>query len=213
MKTSARGAVRVLILPVLLAALAAACSSSSTPAPANTPAPTAAATAAAPSVGLGGGGSLALPSLPNQATDLEAMLPATFCSQPVTKASVAGAAVLGPNVDPTFAAALQALGKTPNDVSAAFGTVTAASSDPNCSVNFFALRIAGADQSQLQQVYEAAATKGGDTITHVNLGGKDVIKDTQSDGSSQYIIMKGDTAIGVSADSDAAAGAGIAALP
>lgn len=209
MNTSARAVVRIVVLPLALTALLAACSSSSTPAPAvNTPAPT----VAAPSIDLGAGGSIAIPSLPNQATDLEAMLPTTYCGSTLTKASMAGAAVLGPNIDPTFAAALQALGKTADDVSAAFGTAPGAS-DPNCSANFFALRIKGADQSQLEQVYEAAATKGGDTITHVSMGGKDVIKDTQSDGSSQYIIMKGDTAIGVSADTDAAAAAAIAALP
>jgi hypothetical protein len=211
MNTSARGTVRVFVLPVVLAALAAACSSSSTPAPSNAPVPT----VAAPSIDLGGGSisipSLALPSLPNQATDLEAMLPSTFCGKPVTKASVAGAAVFAGSTDPTFAAALQAIGKTPADVSVAFGTVVA---DPTCDTTFAAFQIKGVDQGQFQQVYEAASTHQGDTVSHVNLGGKDVVKDVSSSGgSTTYVYFKGDVALAVMAKSDADAAKGLAAMP
>jgi hypothetical protein len=213
MNMSARGAVRIFIVPLALTALLAACSSSSTPAPAaNTPAPT----VAVPSIGLGGGGSisipsLAIPSLPNQAPDLEAMLPSTFCNKTLTKTSMSGAAALSGNAD--FAAALQALGKTPSDVSAAGAGNFSGSTDPKCDVTFFAIRIAGVDQGTLQQVFEAAATKQGDTVSHVNLGGKDVAKDTTSSGSSTYVVFKGDTGIGVTAPSDDVAATAIAAIP
>jgi hypothetical protein len=213
MNTSARSVVRSVVLPLALTALLAACSSSSTPAPAaNTPAPT----AAAPSIGLGGGGSisipsLAIPSLPNQAPNLEAMLPSAFCNKPLTKTSMSGTEALSSSAD--FAAALQALGKSPSDVSAAAAGNFAGSTDPKCDVSFFAIRIAGVDQGKLQQVFEAASTQQGDTISHANLGGKDVAKDTTKSGSTTYVVFKGDTGIGVIAPSDDVAATAIAALP
>jgi len=212
MKTSARGAARLLVFTIAVAGLAAACSSSSTPAPASqAPASQAPASQAAAATD-NGGGSISIPSFPSEAKDLEAMLPAKYCNTPLTKASMSGASVLGSGTDPTFAAALQALGKSPNDVSIAFGTANGAT-DPKCQVNFFALRIAGADQGQFQQVYEAAATKDGDTISHVNLGGKDVVKDVDSSGSATYAFFKGDVGIGVTADTDDEAGPALAAIP
>ena len=217
MNTSARGAARILALTIAVAGFAAACSSSSTPAPATqAPATQAPASQAAAATDNGGGSisipSFALPSFPSEAKDLEALLPASYCNVALTKASMAGADALGGNIDPTFAAALSALNKTPADVSVAFGTANGAT-DPKCTVNFFALRIAGADQSQLQQVYSAAATNNGDTVSTVNLGGKDVTKDVDPNGSNTYLIFKGDTAVGVTADSDDQAGPALAAIP
>jgi hypothetical protein len=215
MNTSALEAARLLVFTIAVAGLAAACSSSSTPAPVSVaPTQAPASQAAAPSSNGGGSisiPSLAIPSLPNQAPDLEAMLPATFCNKTLTKTSFAGTAALSNS--PGFAAALQALGKTPSDVSAAAAGDFSGSADPKCDVTFFAIRIAGADPSQLQQVFEAASQQQGDTISHVNLGGKDVVKDTTKGGSTTYVVFKGDTGIGIDAKSDDIAATAIAALP
>ena len=219
MNTSARGAARILVFTVAVAALAAACSSSSTPAPpAATAAPTQAPASQPAAATDNGGGSISIPSLSlgsfnlNQAPDLEAKLPSTFCNQTVGKLSMGGAEAFSGSTDPTFAAALQSLGKQPSDVAFAYGTISD-TSQPTCDVSFFAFQIKGVDQSQFEAVLIAAAKANGDTVSQVSLGGKNVIKDVTAGGSTTYAYVNGDTALGVQTDTDEAAAKGLAAMP
>jgi hypothetical protein len=76
---------------------------------------------------------------PHEAQDLEALLPETFCNEPLTRASHAGA---GGSLDPTIAAALKASGKTDQEVSTAFGSVDNPT-ETTCEDEFFAVRVAG----------------------------------------------------------------------
>jgi hypothetical protein len=196
-----------------IALVVGACSSSATPspsvaAPASVPASSAPASAA-PSVDLGS----LLPSILNSATDLEALLPSTICAKPAQKYSFNGDAfaAAGSSTDPTFLAVLQALGKTPKDVSFAVATVV----DPTCNTTFVAFRIQGVDQGQFEQLYVAASTKNdGVAPTKLSLGGKDVWKSPSGSGAtSTYAYFKGDTLLGVVAPTDDKAAAGLSALP
>ena len=200
-----------------IALVVGACGSSATPspsvaAPASAPASTAPASpSAAPSLDLGS----LLPSGLNSAPDLEAVLPATGCGVPTKKFSFNGDAfaAAGSSTDPTFLAVLQALGKTPKDVSFAVATVIDPSS--TCDTSFVAFRIQGVDQGQFEQLYVAASTKtDGVAPTKVSLGGKDVWKSRSSSGdTSTYAYFKGDTLLGVVAPTDDKAAAGLSALP
>ena len=196
-----------------IALVAGSCGSSATPnqsgvAPASS-APESASPSAAPSLNLGS----LLPSIFNSATDLEALLPSTVCAKPTQKFSFNGDAfaAAGSSTDPTFLAVLQALGKTPKDVSFAVATVV----DPTCNTTFVAFRIQGVDQGQFEQLYVAESTKNDGTApTKVSLGGKDVWKSPSSSGNTTtYAYFKGDTLLGVVAPTDDKAAAGLSALP
>ena len=143
--------------------------------------------------------------------------PATASSTPSAGAPTSSDAVTtttaaaGSSTDPTFLAVLQALGKTPKDVSFAVATVV----DPTCNTTFVAFRIQGVDQGQFEQLYVAESTKNDGTApTKVSLGGKDVWKSPSSSGNTTtYAYFKGDTLLGVVAPTDDKAAAGLSALP
>jgi len=177
----------VLATLAAVALVGGACGSSATPSPsvaapasvAPASAPESASPSAAPSLNLGS----LLPSIFNSATDLEALLPSTVCAKPTQKFSFNGDAfaAAGSSTDPTFLAVLQALGKTPKDVSFAVATVV----DPTCNTTFVAFRIQGVDQGQFEQLYVAESTKNDGTApTKVSLGGKDVWKSPSSSGNT-----------------------------
>ena len=207
-----------------LAILVAACSSSATPSPT---APPAAAASVAPSVAPSAAPSMqasaapaastapaasgALPSLtlPNEDTNLEALLPSTFGGAKLQKLSMKGADFLGQSSNADLANALSSLGLTAADVSVAIASDIAETS----GLTFIAIRFAGADSSKLLQVFQAASQASGQTVTSVNLGGKAALKATDSSGSSSYFYVKNDTILGVTAPDDATAATMLAVLP
>ena len=207
-----------------LAIFVAACSSSATPSPT---APPAAAASVAPSVAPSAAPSMqasaapaastapaasgALPSLtlPNEDTNLEALLPSTFGGAKLQKLSMKGADFLGQSSNADLANALSSLGLTAADVSVAIASDIAETS----GLTFIAIRFAGADSSKLLQVVQAASQASGQTVTSVNLGGKAALKATDSSGSSSYFYVKNDTILGVTAPDDATAATMLAVLP
>ena len=207
-----------------IAILVAACGSSATPAPsvaaasvAPTVAPSVApspspAPSAAPSESAAAAASGALPSigLPNQDTNLEALLPSTFGGATLQKFSMKGAQFLGQSTSPEFNDAMSALGLTAADLSVA----VAADATGTSGVTFVAIRFAGADSGKLSQVFQAASQASGDTVSSVNLGGKDVLKSTSSGADVTYFYVKNDTVFGVTGvKDDATAATALAVLP
>jgi hypothetical protein len=163
-------------------------------------------TAASEAAASAGGASFALPSLPSEAKDLEALLPDTICGDKATKVSMAGGSFLA-NAGAEFTAALSALGKTPADVS-----VAVAGGASGCSA--VAMRIAGADQNALQSAVLASVQQGGGSApTQSSLGGKTVYVITDSSGKKSYVYFKNDTIFIADTTSEADAGTIIQALP
>jgi hypothetical protein len=174
-------------------------------APSVEPSPSPAASAAAVASG-------ALPSigLPNQDTNLEAMLPSTFNGVTLQKFSMKGAQFLGQDPTSSFNKAVTALGLTTADVSVAIAT------DPTSktAVTFAAIRFAGADSSKLLQVFQAASVTAGTVVSAANVGGKDVIKTKDTTGASfSYFYVRNDVVLGVTAPDDAAAAPALQVLP
>ena len=195
----------------VLVAILWGCGAAATPIPA-TNGPSAAASEAPASIAAsaaepsGGGASFALPSLPSEAKDLEALLPDTICGDKATKVSMAGGSFLA-NAGAEFTAALSALGKTPADVS-----VAVAGGASGCSA--VAMRIAGADQNALQSAVLASVQQGGGSApTQSSLGGKTVYVITDSSGKKSYIYFKNDTIFIADTTSEADAGTIIQGLP
>jgi hypothetical protein len=201
-----------------IAVLIAACGGSATAAP-NVAAPSVAASVApsvepspSPAASTAAAASGALPSigLPNQDTNLEALLPSTFGGVKLQKISMKGAQFLGQSTSPEFNNAMSALGLTAADVSVA----VAADPTGTSGVTFLAIRFAGADSGKLSQVFQAASQASGDVVTSVNLAGKDVLKAKSSNGDLSYYYVKNDTVFGVTGPKDdTAAAAALAVLP
>jgi hypothetical protein len=209
-----------------LAIFVAACSNSATPSPTAPPAaaasvapsaePSMAASpspeaSAAPAASTAPEASVAIPSfaLPNEDTNLEALLPSTFGGAKLQKLSMKGADFLGQSSNADLANALSSLGLTAADVSVAIASDTAGTS----GVTFIAIRFAGADSSKLLQVFQAASQASGDTVSSVTVGGKSVLKATDSSGSNSYFYVKNDTILGVTAPDDATAATALQVLP
>ena len=207
-----------------IAIIVVACGSSATPAPsvaaasvAPSLAPSVAASpspaaSVAPSESAAAAASDAIPSigLPNQDTNLEALLPSTFGGAKLQKFSMKGAEFLGQSTSPEFNSAMSALGLTAADLSVA----VAADATGSSGITFVAIRFAGADSGKLSQVFQAASQASGDTVSSVNVGGKDVLKTTSSSGDVTYFYVKNDTVFGVTgAKDEATAATGLAVLP
>ena len=152
---------------------------------------------------------IAIPSFafPSSDKELEALIPDKICGQTTIKLSFSGATFVASG-DAELKAMLDALGKTPADVSMAVGAAPAA---VKCAAGIF--RVKGADPSRLQQVFQAEAAKSGDTYTVKSIGGKDVYVATGGSSDLQYAYIAGDALIFVSADTEAQAAEIIAALP
>lgn len=187
-------------LVLALAACGGAAAPSTSPAGSATPAPAASLPIDMPSIDI--------PSFQSD-VDLEGQIPDTFCNQATQKMSFSGPDAVGN--DETFAAIVTALGRSPSDVSVAFATVEG----PECQgVSLIAFRIKGADQGRFEQLFIAAQEEdSGTRPTRSNLAGKDVWVFTDSSGTTSYIYFRGDTIYGVSAETEADAGKGLAVLP
>jgi hypothetical protein len=185
---------------IVLAFIAVGCS--------NTGAPS----SAGASAGSSGGAlvpSLAIPSgaIPSFSTDpaLAAMLPETLCGTAAVKSSFAGD-TFGSSTDAEFQAFVQALGKTPADVSiaAAIGGTT------GCTVSI--LKVNGADATQLRDKFTAEMAKDGNTTTEKSLGGKTVLAGSGAN-SFGYVYFKDDMVFIFTAPDDAKATEIATALP
>jgi hypothetical protein len=153
--------------------------------------------------------SLAIPSFAFPSTDkeLEALIPDPLCGQKIQKLSMSGDQVFSDSDDPTLIAALQALGKSTADVSAAAGFPL--DTDPHCGVVI--IRIKGADEGKLKELFLAEAAKEGTSYSEVSVGGRTVL--TQDPASFDYTYIKGDGVVMVTADSEANAAEVLGALP
>jgi hypothetical protein len=170
---------------------------------------TGATSSAGSSAGPASGGllpSLAIPSV-SFSTDpaLAAMLPETLCGTAAVKSSFAGE-TFGSSTDAEFLAFVQALGKTPADVSfaAAIGGTT------GCTASI--MRVKGADTTQLRDKFTAEMVKEGNTTQEKTLGGKTVLVGSDAN-SFGYVYFKDDTVIIFTAPDEAKATEIATALP
>jgi hypothetical protein len=189
-----------------------ASAAASTPAEAsagNAPAtPNAAASEAAPSEPAA---SQPIPgyTFPSEAKDLEAVIPDTICGAKAQKLSLKGKDVFNPDNEAAagIEAALQSVGKSTADVSAAAGIPLAPNSD--CTV--IIIRIDGIDEGQLRDLLIAEAKKENQTFQETTLGGKTVYTDDPT--KFGYTYIKGDGVIIFTAGTKKEAEELIAQLP
>jgi hypothetical protein len=176
---------RALAVVAAGATFVAACGGgSATPAPTATP-PAVAATQGAEASGLPGF-SFALPSGFNADKDLEGLLPDTVAGETVQKFSMAGTSFMGTgqNTD-SIQKVLTQFGKSPADLSVAFGGTTKAS--------MVAFRIKGVDGSRIFDAFTASAGQDVGSIADVNISGKPAKKVTETGGTTLYLYSTGDT--------------------
>ena len=193
-----------LAAPLLASLLVAGCGgmpatpSAPTPSPAVTPQPTL-STLFAPAAS-------ATPEVPSSDKELEATLPDTLGGEVLLKFSLSGSdAVRG---DPTTLEIIAAAGKSVDDFSIA-GAIGQTS-----GANFLAIRLKGADEAAMQQLFERSAEESGDTVEQVRIGGRDVYRISGPSGTGAvYYVVKDDTARGLTASDAASAEKGLAALP
>jgi hypothetical protein len=148
-----------------------------------------------------------LPSLtlPSEAKDLEALLPTQLCGDTAIKLSVTGAQFMS-SADPTFKSILDALGKQASDVAVA----VAAGSTSGCTAGIF--RIAGVDQTRLQEAFIAQQRTTGATVTQGTVGGKNVYITAQA-SAKEYVYFKGDAVIFAEAKDETSAASILQQLP
>jgi len=145
--------------------------------------------------------------------NLEARLPDAFGGVKLTKLSLTGADMPTGTETGAF---LKSIGKTPADLSLAIATpATAASANETI---FMAIRVKGASEDQLKQMFQLsaqqqAAKAAGVKLEATSIGGVDVFKSTDTaTGQTSYFVVRGDTALGVSGSTDAGAQKAFAAL-
>jgi len=192
----------------LLTVVLAACSSSGGATPSPTPSPTPVPTPSASASG-------ALPSfnLPSNAKELEALLPDTLGGAKVTKASMKGSDfVNSSSSNAELKAWLDSVGKSLNDVSAAFGFVASGTS----SSAVFAFRVAGVDNGKLIDEFKKSSDTSGPamTWTSANVGGKNVQKATDSSqNATVYLYGSADLMFIVETNDPAIAQEALSHLP
>jgi len=141
-----------------------------------------AATEAPGSSGLPGF-SFALPSFTAD-TELEALFPTELGGKPLQVLSMSGSDFLastpaGDAIQPV----LTQLGKSPSDLSVAFGGTE--------DIAVIAFRIKGLPAEQFLTAYTQSAAQGA-TITDASFGGKSVKKVTTTDQPATYLYLKND---------------------
>lgn len=170
--------------------------------------PSTAAASEAPSEAASAPASFAIPSfvLPSSDKALEALIPDQFCGTKPLKGSLTGDQVFaGSTKDAAVVAALQSMGKTKADVSAAFAITTST----DCGVAI--IRVNGANESDLKRVFLASAASSGTTYTDDSVGGKAVLSDDPTGFS--YTYFKGDGIFTVKADTKQHAADILSAFP
>ena len=165
------------------ALLVAACgSSAATTAPTQVPITQPPVTQAPPSIGLPEL-SFALPSFTSDA-ELEAMFPKQIGGETLTVRSMSGTDFLKTGSTSNLSTVLQGLGKTPADLSVAFGGTM--------DVTLIAFRIKGVAADQFLGAYLTSAKDAqGSVISDATLGGKSV-KKVVTTGQVVYLYLSGD---------------------
>ena len=126
--------------------------------------------------------------------NLESLLPKTLAGQPLTILSMTGDQFLGQSSgSDQLGGAITALGKTPADLSVAFGG--------NAAVTVIAFRVKGVPADTLFTAFKNSQTDQF-TTDSVSYGGKSVTKITPTDGQIAYIYTKDDTMFVVGAPGD-----------
>jgi hypothetical protein len=187
----------------LVAAAAFAVTACGSPSATTTPTGGTPTTGAPTSVPAATGGAVASPppasglpgfsfELPNQDKDLEALLPDEIGGVVLTKISMTGDTFLGSPGSEDMEATLRALGKTPADLSVAFGS--------NQSVVMIAFRVKGVEANRIFDAVVAAA-QDVDTanITDVTVNGKTAKKLVDSAQGTSYLYLTGDTLVTITA--------------
>ncbi|HXG27205.1 MAG TPA: hypothetical protein VNL94_10230 [Candidatus Binatia bacterium] len=138
--------------------------------------------------------SFALPSGFNADTELEALLPAQLGGQDVFKLSMTGDQFVGAGEQGSdeLSNALSQLGKTPQDLSVAFGGTDA--------VSVFAYRIKGVDATTFFNAFLQTGMSQGATITDVTIAGKSVRKVVTAESETIYLYTSGQVLFGVGGD-------------
>ena len=190
------------LISIALVACSSSSGSSPTPSPSPTPEPTPTPGASAPA-------SLALPSLPSNAKELEALLPDTLGGHALTKFSMNGNDFVNQqaSTNAELVAWLNSLGKSLNDVSAAYAfDVTGG------NAGVFAFRVNGVDHTTLLNGLQTAMASQAPDWTTTNLGGKSV-KTTTESGNTEYLYGTADLIFVVFTPDQATAAEALAALP
>ena len=199
-------------LPALavLAIVIAACNNGAATAAPATQAPTTAPATAAPTTAPASQGAAAtgdpLASF-HGAQDLEGLLPDSIAGVPVVKASISGTDFMGMGGSDELSKALSDLGKTPADMSVAFGNAGTST--------IFAFKVNGVPASQILNAMFAAETDPA-TVTDVSFGGKAVKKIIASGETlASYVYTTQDVVFVVTGTgiTDAQLGEVFAALP
>jgi hypothetical protein len=181
----------------------------SAPSPTPTPAPSPSPAASTPTPGPSVAASVDPFAGLNGDPDLEARLPDSFGSEKLTKLSFSGKDF---PEDPDMTKFLTAIGKSYDDLSVAI-----ASSQSGNGV-FIAMRVKGASEGDLKKLFQISAEQSAQTtpnvkLTETTLDGVSVFKSTDSNtGGVAYFVVRGDTALGVSGDTEASAKKLFAAL-
>ncbi len=167
----------------------AACGSAATATTAPTTTPTSppatqGAASEAPASGLPGF-SFALPSFTSDA-ELEAMFPKQIGGETLTVLSMRGSDFMGSGASgDEIGPILQQLGKTPADLSVAFGSAM--------NIQVFAFRIQGVAADQFLNAYvQGAQSAQGSTITDASFGGKPVKKVVSTGQDAVYLYLHND---------------------
>jgi hypothetical protein len=195
---AAPAALLLLALTVAIAACGGGPSASPTP------------TVAAPSP------SLAEPSLPSGASDLEALIPDSVGGVALQKLSMRGNEFANSGSASAEAEEfLRNLGVSPDDVSVAIGFGIAPDSGGGVAV--FAFRAEGADSGRLMQTFKDATDAERDTPLEwetANVGGKQVERATDPEQENQvYLYVNGDVLVFVATTSEDDAAEVLAGLP
>ena len=206
--------VRTAGLAGLLTLIVTACSSnagaSTTPSPTPTPTP-----ATTPSTEASGSGPLASFNLPSNAKELEALLPDTLGGVKLTKASMKGSDfVKSTTSSPELVAWLNSVGKSLNDVSAAYAfDLTGAT-----QAAIFAFRVQGVDNAKLIDGLKTSMDTSNTTKltwTSANVGGKNVQQaaDPNQTGSTLYVYGTADIVFFVTSKDASTAAEALSHLP
>lgn len=169
------------------------------------------------------GSGVAIPSLPSDAKDLEALIPDKIGNLTLIKASMTGKEFVGSAGAPQEAQDfLSGLGVSTDDVTVALGlgadTTGADTTGVGDAVAVLLFRAQGASSDRLLSLFKEATDRERKTPLDwqpASLGGKDVQKaaDPQQGGNTIYLYATGDLLVFVTAGDDTQAGEALAALP
>jgi len=180
-RRSAAGLAMLVGAALLIAACGPAANATTAPTP-TTPAATEAAGSEAPSSGLPGF-SFVLPSFTAD-TQLEALFPDSIGGKTMAVSSMNGTDFLSMGTaSKDVQTALQQLGKSPSDLSVAYGSTL--------EVTIFAFRIKGVPADQFLGKYLASTAQGAG-VTDASYGGKSVKKVVNGGQGGTYIYLSGD---------------------